>query len=101
MASKAHGSAMGSRRKCARVEGRAMRQSSVKAIGWLSLTTLTALLTSALCLQECDAWTEAQLRRNAEPAPFALHVRELYGPPADDDGDRDDDRFGGAVASLE
>ena len=78
-----------------------MRHSSAKAIGWLTLTTLTALLTSALYLQECDAWTEAQLRRNAEPAPFALHVHEGYGPPADDDGDPDDDPFGGAVASVE
>jgi hypothetical protein len=62
-----------------------MRQSSAKAIGWLVLVTATGLFWSALYRQGWDAWTEQQLRKNAEPQPFALLVLERYGPQQDAD----------------
>jgi hypothetical protein len=60
-----------------------MRQSSAKAIAWLVLVTATGLFGSALYRQEWDVWAEAQLRKNAEPQPFALLVHERYGPKDD------------------
>src|SRR5687768_13013973 len=51
-----------------------MTERTRRAFGWFTLTTSCALFASALYRQQWDAWTDAQLRKNLEPAPIAALV---------------------------